>query len=174
MRCIDNKQFSFLPLGVRLTISSDKKKTAGKRSKKRYLFKVTVVGPDDKLLEKVLSIVNDNAVAVDGIRIGTAAIETEESNVRAVTWSPRHSALEMLLSVTFAGANAVVIVMPDADPEIEAIYRNEIREHLGSGVPTRVLIIDSEIDKFKRLEIVTTFDELYNEILLLKNKSESE
>ncbi len=133
-----------------------------------------MIGPDDTLLEKVLSIVNENAVAVDGIRIGTTAIETEESNVRAVTWSPRHSALEMLLSVTFAGANAVVIVMPDADPEIELIYRNEIREHLGSGVPTRVLIIDSEIDKFKRLEIVTVFDELYHDILEMKHKPESE
>ena len=131
------------------------------------------MGPDDKLLEKVLSIVNQNAVAVDGIRIGTTAVETEESNVRAVTWSPRHSALELLLSVTYAGANAVVIVMPDADPEIETIYRNEIRAHLGSGVPTRVVLIDSEIDEFKRLEIVTLFEELYQEILEVKEKSES-
>lgn len=134
---------------------------------------MTVIGPDDKLLEKVLSIVNENAVAVDGVRIGTAAIETEESDVRAVTWSPRHSALEMLLSVTFAGANAVVIVMRDADPEIESVYRNEIREHLGSGIPTRILLIPSDIDEFKRLEIETVFDELYHEILELKSKSKS-
>ncbi len=63
--------------------------------------------------------------------------------------------------------------MPDADPEIETIYRNEIRSHLGSGVPTRVILINSEIDEFKRLEIVTLFEELYQEILELKEKIDS-
>jgi hypothetical protein len=149
------------------------KKNAEDVRKKRYLFKVTIVGPDDAILERVLSVVNDAAVSVDGIRIGTTAVETDESDVRAVTWSPQHTALDMLLSVTFAGANAVVIVMPDIDPAIESIYRNEIRQNLGSGVPTRMIVVGSEIDDFKRVEIISTFEDLFHEILERKEKSES-
>ncbi len=149
------------------------KKIAEDERKKRYLFKVTIVGPDDGILERVLAVVNDAAVSVDGIRIGTTAVETDESDVRAVTWSPQHSALDMLLSVTYAGANAVVIVMPDVDPAIESIYRNEVRQNLGSGVPTRMIAVGSEIDDFKKVEIMNTFDDLFHEILDRKEKSKS-
>lgn len=149
------------------------KKIAEDERRKKYLFKVTIVGPDDGILDRVLAVVNDAAVSVDGIRIGTTAVETGESDVRAVTWSPQHSALDMLLSVTYAGANAVVIVMPDVDPAIESIYRNEIRQNLGSGVPTRMIVVGSEIDDFKKVEIMNTFDDLFHEILDRKEKSKS-
>ena len=150
-------------------------KKAEPKKSKRYLFKVTVVGPEDALLEQVLAVLNQSAVAVDGIRIGTTSMETNGSKVRAVTWSPRHSALDILLGVSYAGANAVVIVLRDTDPEIEAIYRNEIIEHLGSGTPTRILMVDSGIDKFKQHEILSMFEELFQEVLeSKKNDTKSE
>ncbi len=154
-----------------IVVMNEKQKGKSSKKRKRYLFKVTVVGPDDALLEMVLGVVNENVVAVDGIRIGTTDVETDESNVRAVTWSPRHSALDILLSVTYAGANAVVIVLSDEDPEIEAIYREEIKEHLGSETPTRVLIVGSGIDEFKQIEILNMFEELFEEVLETKHKN---
>jgi len=150
------------------------KKTESKK-RRRYLFKVAVVGPEDALLEQVLAVVNQSAVAVDGIRIGTTSMETNGSNVQAVTWSPRHSVLDILLSVTYSGANAVVIVLRDTDPEIESIYRNEILEHLGSETPTRILTVGSGIDKFKEHEILSMFEELFQEVLeSKKNDTKSE
>ncbi|MHA2423697.1 MAG: hypothetical protein ACXAEF_02855 [Candidatus Thorarchaeota archaeon] len=150
---------------------AEKKESKETKKQKRYLFKVTVVGPDDALLEKVLAVVNENVVAVDGVRIGTADVETDDSSVRAVTWSPRHTALDVLLSVTFAGANAVVIVLSDEDTELESIYRKEIDEHLGSDTPTRVLTVGSGIDDFKQHEIINMFEELFEEVLQSKQKN---
>ncbi|MHA1907605.1 MAG: hypothetical protein ACW98Y_09960 [Candidatus Thorarchaeota archaeon] len=147
-----------------------KKKSSKAKKQKRYLFKVTVVGPDDALLEKVLGVVNENVVAVDGVRIGTADVETDDSKVIAVTWSPRHTALDVLLSVTFAGANAVVIVLSDQDSELESIYRKEIDEHLGPDTPTRVLTVGSVIDDFKHHEILAMFEDLFEEVLESKQK----
>jgi hypothetical protein len=155
----------------RISKMAGKKKGSASKKQKRYLFKVTIVGPDDALLEKVLGVVNQSAVSIDGIRIGTTDVETNDSKVRAVTWSPRHSALDVLISVTFAGANAVVIVLRDTDPEIEAIYRKEIDDHLGSDTPTRVLTVGTGIDEFKQLEILTMFEELFQEVLETKEKN---
>jgi hypothetical protein len=133
--------------------------------KARYLFKITVVGPEDRLLESVLRVFNVNVVAVDGIRIGSAAFETDSTDVKALTMSPKHSALDVLLSMTFKGANGVMIVLPDADPEMETLYRNEVREQLGAGTPTRVIVIESELDDYKRAEISLVFEEIIEEIV---------
>lgn len=148
---------------------TDKKKTSNKRVKSKYLFKVTVVGPDDSLLEDVLSTF-DPVVKVDGIRIVSADHSTDDSDVRAVFMSPKHAVLDILLSLTFKGANAVIIVLKDPDPELETIYRNEIRENLGTKVPTRIVTIESTLDEFKRNEIHHTFDNLMDEILAQREK----
>ncbi len=136
----------------------------------RYLFKITVVGPDDKLLEAVLSTFDDPVVAVDGIRIGSTEVDTDTSEIHAVFMSPKHSALDILLTLTYKGASAVIIVCKDADPEIETIYRNEIRENLGTGIPTRVVQVDLPIDEFKKNEIHHLFDEVIEEILEKRTK----
>ena len=120
------------------------------RAKPRYLFKITMVGPEDRLLEKVLSVINENVVAVDGIRIGATHLETEDSDVRTLFMSPKHSALDILLSLTYKGAKAVMIVLKEPDQEIETMYRNEIRENLGQGIPTRVITVSAEIDSGMR------------------------
>ena len=131
----------------------------------RYLFKVTVIGPEDKLLEQVLSVFNQNIVAVDGIRIGAGDFEIDEQDVRTLIMSPQHSVMDILLSVTYKGASGAMIVVREADPEIERIYRNEIRENLGSGAPTRVIVIESDIDEFKKQEIGHLFQDIVEEIL---------
>ncbi|MFW9845985.1 MAG: hypothetical protein ACFFD6_04510 [Candidatus Thorarchaeota archaeon] len=136
-----------------------------KKQKSKWLFKITVVGPEDRLLEQVLSVFNEQVVAVDGIRIGATKLEREDSDVRTLFMSPKHSALDLLLSLTYKGANAVIIVLKRSDPEIEALYRNEIRENLGEGIPTRMIAIDTDIDEFKRNEIHNLLDELLEEIL---------
>jgi len=143
-----------------------------KRSK--YLFKITVVGPDDKLLEGVLSTFDDPVVAVDGIRIGSTELDTDTSEIRAVFMSPKHAALDILLTLTYKGASAVIIVCKDADPEIETIYRNEIRENLGTGTPTRVVEVSLPLDDFKKNEIHHIFDEVIEEILEKKTKITTE
>jgi hypothetical protein len=145
------------------------KKTSKKGAKSKYLFKITVVGPDDSLLEDVLSTF-DPVVKVDGIRIVSADHSTDDSDVRAVFMSPKHSALDILLSLTFRGASAVIIVLRSPDPQLETTYRNEIRENLGTKVPTRIVTIESAVDDFKRNEIHHTFDDLVEEILTQKEK----
>ncbi|MHA1943523.1 MAG: hypothetical protein ACW96M_03915, partial [Candidatus Thorarchaeota archaeon] len=104
--------------------STDKKKST-RRGKSKFLFKITVVGPDDSLLEDVLSTF-DPVVKVDGIRIVSADHSTDDSEVRAVFMSPKHAVLDILLSMTFKGASAVIIVLRDPDPELETVYRNEV------------------------------------------------
>jgi hypothetical protein len=85
--------------------------------------------------------------------------------------SPKHAALDILLTLTFKGASAVIIVCKEADPEIETIYRNEIRENLGTGIPTRVVQVTLPLDDFKRNEIHHIFDEIVEEILEKKTKA---
>ncbi len=133
--------------------------------KPRYLFKITVLGPDDKLLEQVLTVFNQQVVAVDGIRIGAGDLEMDETDVRALIMSPQHSAMDILLSVTYKGASGAMIVLKEPDPEIETIYRNEIRENIGANIPTRVLIIESEIDEYKKKEIDHLFEDIIEAIL---------
>jgi hypothetical protein len=149
--------------------STEKNKTVNKSVKSKYLFKITVVGPDDSLLEEVLSTF-DPVIKVDGIRIVSADHSTDSSEVRAVFMSPKHAALDILLSLTFKGASAVIIVLKDPDPELETIYRNEIRQNLGVKIPTRVVTVESKLDAYKRNEIHHTFDELIEEILAQREK----
>ena len=145
-------------------------KKDAEKSKSRYLFKITMVGPEDKLLEKVLSVINENVVAVDGIRIGATHLETENSDVKALFMSPKHSALDILLSLTYKGAKGVMIVLKEHDPEIETMYRNEIRENLGQGIPTRVIAVGTKIEEFKKAEIRNTLDEMIEEMLDIAEK----
>lgn len=140
------------------------------KTRPRYLFKITVVGPEDRLLERVLSVINEHVVAVDGISIGATQVEMEDSDVRTLFMSPRHSALDILLSLTYKGANAVMIILRELDPEIETMYRNEIRENLGQGTPTRVLAVSDDIDEFKKTEIRSMLDDLIEEILEIAEK----
>lgn len=157
-----------LPSGVTGAMTPAKKKDDKKISK--YLFKITVVGPDDKLLMDVLSIFDDPVVSVDGIRIGSTEVDFDTSEVHAVFMSPRHSALDILLALTYKGASGVIIVLREPDPEIETLYRNEIRKNLGGEIPTRVVTIGSTMDKFKRTEIEHIFDDVVAEILERKTK----
>ncbi len=114
---------------------------------------------------------NEAALSVDGVRIGIAKMDDEDSRVQAVTWSPQSSALDILLCMTFAGTSAAVIVMPEADPILETSYRNEIRMHLGIGTPTRLLLVETEIDESKRTEIMDVFQDLYKELLEKRARS---
>ncbi|MGY5862551.1 MAG: hypothetical protein RTU09_09305 [Candidatus Thorarchaeota archaeon] len=142
-----------------------RKKSKSRKKKPRYLFKITVVGPDDKLLEDVLGVLSAEVIAVDGIRISSAAVTVEKTDVKTLFMSPKHSALDILLSVTFTGASGAIIVLKEADPEMETLYRNEVREEIGAGVPTRVITIGSGMDDFKRNEIAVLLDEMVEEIL---------
>ena len=152
----------------RMTPTDEKEKTK-KRAKSKYLFKITVVGPDDGLLEDVLSTF-DPVVKVDGIRIVSADYVADDSDVRAVFMSPKHAALDILLSLTYKGASAVIIALRDPDPDLETVYRNEIRENCGTKIPTRVFTMGSSMDDFKRNEIHHIFDELIEEILSMREK----
>ena len=145
-----------------------RKKSRPRKKKPRYLFKITVVGPDDKLLEQVLSVLSEEVIAVDGIRISSAAVTVKKTDVKTLFMSPKHSALDILLSVTFAGASGAIIVLKEADPEMETLYRNEVRDEIGTGVPTRVIVIGSGLDDFKRNEIAVLLDEMVEEILSAK------
>jgi len=159
-----------LQIGVTGAMTPAKKKNGKKISK--YLFKITVVGPDDKLLMDVLSIFDDPVVSVDGIRIGSTEVDFDTSEVHAVFMSPRHSALDILLTLTYKGASGVIIVLREPDPEIETLYRNEIRNNLGTDVPTRLVTIGSTMDKFKQTEIEHIFDDVVAEILERKIKKQ--
>lgn len=147
---------------------SKQKRSIKKSKKPRYLFKITVVGPEDRLLEDFLQVINENVVAVDGIQIGSTDIEIDDTDVKALIMSPKHAAMDVLLTVTFKGANAAIIVLRDSDPELEGLYRNEVREKLGTGVPTRVVTMRPDIDEFTRNAIIHTFDDIVEEIIVLK------
>ncbi|MHA1637973.1 MAG: hypothetical protein ACTSUO_05250 [Candidatus Thorarchaeota archaeon] len=132
--------------------------------KHKYIFKITVIGPEDRLLEDVLRVINEDVVAIDGIRFTARSLETENLVVQTLTMAPQQSALDAMESMTFTGANAVLIVLDDADPKTETIYRNKIREHLGSGIPTRVCIIPKKMTREKKKEIARCFDEMVEEL----------
>ena len=132
--------------------------------KHRYLFKITVIGPEDKLLEGVLKVINEDVIAIDGVRITATSLESEKFDIQAVTMAPQQSALETLESLTFTGANAVFIILNEADPKIETIYRNKIRENLGSGVPTKVCVVSDKITSKEKDEIVKCFNEMVEEL----------
>jgi len=143
----------------------EKKAKKEPKEKSRYLFKITVVGPEDPLLERVLAVFNEQVVAVDGIRIGATKFELADSDVGTLFMSPEHAALDVLLSLTFKGAKGVIIVLRELDPQIETVYRNEIRNNLGEGIPTRVIRLGADMDEFKRTEIQSVLDDLLREIL---------
>ena len=132
--------------------------------KQRYLFKITVIGPKDKLLEDVLKVINEDVIAIDGVRITATSLETDDLEVKTVTMAPKHSALDAMEAMTFTGANAVLIILDEADPKTETIYRNKIRENLGSGVPTRVCVISDMMTSEKKAEIAGCFNEMVEEL----------
>ena len=78
----------------------------------------------------------------------------------------------MPLLTSYYHSPSVIIVLRDSDPELETVYRNEIRENLGVKVPTRVVTVGSVIDDFKRTEIHHISDELIEEILARKKKEQ--
>ncbi|NWF96750.1 MAG: hypothetical protein HXY34_11470 [Candidatus Thorarchaeota archaeon] len=131
-----------------------------------YLFKVTIVGPDDSLLAETLRMCTEKVVAVDGIKITSTKTQVDGSDVRTVMMSPGREAQSLLLSLTFKGATAAIIVMRDADPEVEAHYRNEIREKIGAGYPTRVFLTGPRVTTKKKQEFLRLLDELTEEMLL--------
>lgn len=131
-----------------------------KQKKPRYIFKITVVGPEDALLREVLTNLNENIVTVDGVTIGSTRVDLEESRVSTLMMSPGRSAMNLMLSLTFKGANAVIIVLREADPQTEGKYRNEIREALGEGRPTRVFLAGPRITKKKKEELLTLLNEI--------------
>jgi hypothetical protein len=45
----------------------------------------------------------------------------EKTDVKTLFMSPKHSALDILLSVTFAGASGAIIVLKEPDPEMETL-----------------------------------------------------
>jgi hypothetical protein len=138
--------------------------------KGRFAFKITVVGPDDDLVMDVLRVLNEQVISLDGIRISSAQVETDDSDVRMLLMSPRHSALDVLLGVTFRGASAALIVMPEEDSDIESVYRKEIEEEIGEGTPVKVIICESScVDDFKRNEIAYALDELVGRLLESRN-----
>lgn len=92
----------------------------------------------------------------------------EKTDVKTLFMSPQHSALDILLSVTYAGASGVIIVLKEANPEMETLYRNEVREEIGTDVVTRVITIGSGMDDFKRNELAVLLDEMVEEILSVK------
>ncbi len=138
--------------------------------KSRYLFKITIVGPDDSLLREVMDTINKNNLAVDGIRIGSVDVEAGRSEVRAVMMSPTRRAMDILLSLTFRGATAALIVLREPDPELETKYRNEIRSKIGEGYPTRVFCVGDKLDAHKRDELVRLFNELIEEMVEAREK----
>ncbi|RDE11730.1 MAG: hypothetical protein C4K49_11415 [Candidatus Thorarchaeota archaeon] len=135
-----------------------------RESRSRYLFKITVLGPEDTLLEEVLQVFSKRVVTVDGISISAADRATDGSDVKALIMSPKHDALDIMLSLTYKGANAAIIVLREADPEVEKHYRNEVRVKAG-GLPTRVFSVGSDFNETKRCEILRTLDSLLEEIL---------
>ncbi|TFG09246.1 hypothetical protein EU538_05740 [Candidatus Thorarchaeota archaeon] len=140
----------------------------GKKSK--YSFKITLVGPDDALLESVLASLMDQTVVVDGIRIGSADMETRDSDVRALIMSPRDTAMDLLFSLSYRGATAALIVLPEITPELETRYRNEVRENLGDRYPTRVFEAGDCLDKKKCKELAALFRDLVEEMLEQRRK----
>ncbi len=140
-----------------------------------FAFKITVVGPDDDLVMNVLSVLNEQVISLDGIRISSAQVETDDSDVRMLLMSPKHSALDVLLGVTFRGASAALIVMPEKNPDIEEVYRNEIKDEIGKETPVKVIICESSrVDEFTRNEIAYALDELVGRLLDARNQAGNE
>ncbi len=138
--------------------------------KSHYLFKITIVGPDDALVHKVMNTINENIVTVDGIQIGTTEVDAGKSEVRAVVMSPTRKAMDILLSLTYRGATAAMIVLKEPDPAVETKFRNLIREEIGAGYPTRVFYAGKDLDEPKRQELAHLFNSLIEEMLAARER----
>jgi hypothetical protein len=149
-------------------------RTAASKSKKpkktRYLFKITVIGPDDSLLKEVLHAFNEKVVEVDGIRISAAGLKTDDSDVKALIMSPAYSALDLMLSLTFKGASGVIIVLSEPDEETECMYRSEVKTNAGE-VPTRTLSVGPRLTEEKGKEIVRLLNDMLQEIVSARERA---
>ncbi len=153
----------YFSLDIKRALEEGEHQMTPKEGKSRYLFKITVVGPDDELIKQFLEFFNKDIYSIDGIQITSTGVETQQSEVRTLFMSPRHSALDLLFSLTYKGARAAIIVLPKADPKMETKFRNEIRENLGENVPTRVIIGPLKQSDEKRFAAV--LEEIISEIL---------
>jgi len=132
--------------------------------KTRYLFKITVIGPDDFLLKEVLHAFSEKVVEVDGISISAAGHKTGNSDVEALIMSPAYSALDVMLSLTFKGASGVIVALREPDELTELAYRNKAKSNAGD-VPTRALSVGPGLTDEKRKEIVRLLNEMLEEIV---------
>ncbi len=137
----------------------------GSTERARYLFKITIVGPDDELLGKVLEVFSDTTLAVDGIRIGSTRVAVSGSEVGTVLMSPGKTAQSLLLTLSYKGSAGAIIVLKNADPQTEEFYRNEARKNLGAQSPIRVFVVDSGMTKEKKAELVCLLDNIVTEII---------
>ncbi|TXT57485.1 MAG: hypothetical protein BAJATHORv1_10187 [Candidatus Thorarchaeota archaeon] len=137
---------------------------ASERKGQRFLFKITLLGPDEDLLEEVVRIFNKDLVSVDGISIGSIERESHGADVRAVFMFSKHSALDILLTMTYTGAHGAMVVLEKTDPDLEAKYKNKVKEKIGS-VPCRLLILDEPLDDDERKRIISAFEGLVEELL---------
>ncbi len=137
---------------------------AKKPKKTRYLFKITVIGPDDSLLEEVLHAFSQKVMEVDGIRISAAGHKTDRSDVKALIMSPAFSALDLMLSLSFKGASGVIIVLREPDEETECMYQSEVKLNAGD-LPTRTLLVGPRLTEEKSKEIVRLLDDMLEEMV---------
>ncbi|MEM2143218.1 MAG: hypothetical protein QXS20_00130 [Candidatus Thorarchaeota archaeon] len=137
----------------------------GREQKQRFVFKITVLGPDDELLKSVLEGINKQTLSVNGIVIGSTKVELEQSDVSTLMMSPSQSAHRLLLSLTFRGAHAALIVMREPDPVEEATYRNQVRREIGTDVPVRVFVTGQRLTKRKIDDMLIILNELADELV---------
>ncbi|MBD3406345.1 MAG: hypothetical protein GF411_09565 [Candidatus Lokiarchaeota archaeon] len=134
------------------------------RKGQRFLFKISLMGPDESLLEEVVRIFNKDLVSIDGISIGSVKRESHGADVKAVFMFSKHSALDILLTLAYTGAHGAMIVLESPNPELESEYRNRVRENIGT-VPCRLLVLDSPLDKEESKRIIDAFENLVEELL---------
>jgi hypothetical protein len=135
-----------------------------KPEKARYLFKITVIGPDDFLLREVLHALSEKVIEVDGIHVTSAGHKTDKSDVKALIMSPAYSALDLMLSLTFKGAGGVIIVLRETDEETECMYQSEAKLNAGD-VPTRTLIVGPALTDEKRKEIIRLLNDMLEKMV---------
>ncbi len=138
------------------------------KKKKKYLFKITVDGPNDSLNQDVLKIITQSYVQIHGLGIYETTKETDNERINTVIMSPKHDAMHFMLSLSYKRSSGALIVLENKHKDKEQNYRERVIKNAGD-IPTRIIHIPDGIDHEELKKLIGKYlDELIDEIIEIK------
>ncbi len=136
--------------------------------KKKYLFKITVDGPNDALNQDVLKIITQSYVQIHGLGIYETTKETDNEQINTVIMSPKHDAMHFILSLSYKRSSGALIVLEEKYKDRVHEYEERVVKNAGE-IPTRIIVIPKETNSEELKKLVEKYlDELIDAIIEIK------